>query len=260
MTRLLVSVRNAEEAVAAVQGGADIIDVKEPHHGSLGCAAPQTILQIGSALGSLNPQLPLSLALGELGEWHLRHDQQPHRVQQPHLDNRSFRVPREELSDAIQCVTPQFLKLGLADCGAKNSTTWCEDWQLVRNSIPGKHAWVAVAYADHNAAHSPPVQAVLDAAKETNCDILLIDTHTKNGTTLLDHLTVDQLLDIRQTASRHGLKLALAGRVALSNLSMLLGIQADIIAVRGAVCENGNRTSSVSRELVREFRDAVHRS
>ncbi|MFM7835691.1 MAG: (5-formylfuran-3-yl)methyl phosphate synthase, partial [Planctomycetaceae bacterium] len=34
--RLLVSVRSADEAVVAATGGADIIDIKEPRHGSLG--------------------------------------------------------------------------------------------------------------------------------------------------------------------------------------------------------------------------------
>ena len=34
--RLLVSVRSAEEVSAALAGGADIIDAKEPERGSLG--------------------------------------------------------------------------------------------------------------------------------------------------------------------------------------------------------------------------------
>ena len=36
--RLLVSVRNASEARAAINGGADVIDIKEPDHGPLGMA------------------------------------------------------------------------------------------------------------------------------------------------------------------------------------------------------------------------------
>ena len=36
MTRLLVSVRSAEEAEIALAGGADVIDVKEPRRGALG--------------------------------------------------------------------------------------------------------------------------------------------------------------------------------------------------------------------------------
>ena len=41
MTGLLVSVRDAAEAEAALRGGATLIDVKEPRHGSLGsCRRP----------------------------------------------------------------------------------------------------------------------------------------------------------------------------------------------------------------------------
>ena len=36
--KLLVSVRSADEARAALAGGADLIDVKEPAHGPLGAA------------------------------------------------------------------------------------------------------------------------------------------------------------------------------------------------------------------------------
>ena len=39
--RLLVSVRSAEEAAAAVMGGADIVDAKEPALGSLGPVSRQ---------------------------------------------------------------------------------------------------------------------------------------------------------------------------------------------------------------------------
>src|SRR5690554_1200212 len=41
--RLLVSVRSPEEAEAALVGGADLIDVKEPAAGSLGRAADAVI-------------------------------------------------------------------------------------------------------------------------------------------------------------------------------------------------------------------------
>ena len=46
MTRLLVSVRSVEEAEAALAGGADLIDVKEPTRGSLGRADDAVIAAI----------------------------------------------------------------------------------------------------------------------------------------------------------------------------------------------------------------------
>ncbi|MEJ2115924.1 MAG: (5-formylfuran-3-yl)methyl phosphate synthase, partial [Gammaproteobacteria bacterium] len=38
MTGMLASVRNLEEAMMVYQGGADIIDLKEPNEGALGAA------------------------------------------------------------------------------------------------------------------------------------------------------------------------------------------------------------------------------
>ena len=240
MTQLLVSVRSAIEAIAAMEGMADIVDVKEPGRGSLGCASPEVIAQVALAVRSQhNSTPPLSLALGELAEWRT--------------------TDRTLLRDSITIAQPQFLKLGLSGAARQQRPeAWIAEWQAVRDSISGPHDWVAVAYADHEIADSPSVEKVLNAAIETRCGILLIDTYAKNGTSLLDHLTLKQLHSIRQETHRGGLRLALAGRVTLSNLSLLHSVAADIIAVRGAVCDNGERISSISGKLVSGFRTAVH--
>jgi hypothetical protein len=61
---LLVSVRNAAEAAEALDGGAAIIDVKEPRHGSLGPAEPETIAAVARVVGT---RRPWTMACGELG-------------------------------------------------------------------------------------------------------------------------------------------------------------------------------------------------
>ena len=50
-TKLLVSVRSAAEALTALEGGAALIDVKEPAHGSLGRADLQVIGEVVRAVG-----------------------------------------------------------------------------------------------------------------------------------------------------------------------------------------------------------------
>ncbi|MEJ7591846.1 MAG: (5-formylfuran-3-yl)methyl phosphate synthase [Planctomycetaceae bacterium] len=242
MTQLLVSARNVDEAIAAIEGGADIIDVKDPHRGSLGCAAPEVILAIADAISRIQgSKPPLSLALGELQEW------------------KSSDLTT--LRNAIQSAAPQFLKLGLAEsCTAQGTASWIVEWERVRTTIIGTHEWVAVAYADGIKARSPSVDRILQAAIEGNCRILLIDTHTKNGTSLLDHLSMDALQIIRRQTREHGLKLALAGSVSQSDLPLLLRIQPDIIAVRGAVCEHGDRTATISKVRVQEFRIAMNKN
>src|SRR5205809_437688 len=62
---LLVSVRSAAEAEAALEGGAHLIDVKEPRHGSLGRAADAVI---GAVVARVAGRRPVSAALGELAD------------------------------------------------------------------------------------------------------------------------------------------------------------------------------------------------
>ena len=60
--RLLVSVRDAHEAHAALAGGADIIDAKEPALGPLAPVEPETLRAICAAVP---PAVALSVALGD---------------------------------------------------------------------------------------------------------------------------------------------------------------------------------------------------
>ena len=60
--RLLASVRSVNEVEAAVSGGADIIDAKEPSSGSLGAVAPEVFARIQARVPL---DLELSAALGD---------------------------------------------------------------------------------------------------------------------------------------------------------------------------------------------------
>ena len=65
MAQLLVSVRSPAEAVAALEGGAALVDIKEPAHGALGRAADALVAAI---LKTVAGRRPVSAALGELLE------------------------------------------------------------------------------------------------------------------------------------------------------------------------------------------------
>ena len=64
---LLVSVRSANEAAIAHQGGADIVDVKDPARGPMGRADLHVIQEILTDK-RLPAELPRTVALGELTE------------------------------------------------------------------------------------------------------------------------------------------------------------------------------------------------
>lgn len=228
--RLLVSVRNKTEALAAVRGGADIIDVKEPTAGSLGMASPTAMAEVAQTLAESAPQLPCSVALGEL-------------LDRTNADVLS--IPQ----------TIHWFKMGLSGC--RHDPDWIARWLSLRKMIRSSASCIAVAYVDAEAAASPSIQHVMEAAIETRCAGLLLDTFSKSTGTLLDKVSIPDLSAIVRAAHAAGLLIALAGRVRREDVPALLATEPDVIAVRSAVCCDQYRTAMVDERLVREFLTAI---
>lgn len=222
MTALLVSVRNAEEALAALAGGADLIDVKEPQRGALGAADPSEWRAVQQAIAG---QAPLSVALGEL-----------------HAD------PVAELAE--QTAGFHYAKIGLAACAGQRH--WQSLWQQAWERLPSEVMPVAVAYADWQQAHAPRPDQVLAAAVECGVRLLLVDTHEKRGGNLLTHWSLEQIQGLADEAAEKGVRLAIAGSVSLEILPVLLALAPAYIAVRGAACR-GVRTARIDQQLVAEL-------
>ena len=227
MTRLLISVRNVQEAEDALAGGADVIDVKEPRHGPLG-AAPAEVVR--SVIESVSGRAPVSAALGELAQ---------------NVDRTEWgRLPLS------------FAKIGLARC------TELPDWRRALSSawedLPAEIARVAVAYADWQRCQSVSPEEVVEAAADIGSRVLLVDTYSKQQR-LLDFVTLGSIKSWAVLAERRGLRFVLAGSLRRSQLATIVPeCCPHYVAVRGAACE-GNRESSVSRELVRGLRQELTR-
>ena len=233
--QLLVSVRSRHEADQALQGGAEILDVKEPSLGSLGMAPLPQIAAIAAHAAILLGEIPLSVALGEVGDW----------------------APSKLAPQLPTGIT--FAKLGLSQC--RDHADWQADWLRVRDNFEQRSLsplrWVAVAYVDAAEARSPSLAAVLNAAQQTGCCGLLLDTWTKDGRMLLDEIAVAELTKIADVCHQSGLFLALAGRLNLQRLSDLSAVDADVIAIRSAACRGNDRTTELVVEGVIEFKAAV---
>jgi len=227
VARLLVSVRSTEEAQLALAGGASILDVKEPEQGPLGRASFATWRAIRRIV---SPEIPLSVALGELHEWREAASSAP----LDSFDGLSYR------------------KLGLARSGP----SWRRDWRAIRDPAPEPACrWIAVAYADWRLAEAPNPDAVLDAALDAP-DIagVLLDTWTKTGPAWLAS-------DWRSWADRvkaAGLTLAVAGGLTRETIPGLHVLDPDIVAVRGAACEDGDRRRGIDPRRVAELAAIVH--
>lgn len=230
--KLLVSVRDAAEAVVAAGAGVDLLDVKEPDAGPLGCAGAAAIAEIASVAASSG--VPLSAALGELREW-------------------TGSTPLSLPSDLM------FAKVGLS--GLQGEADWPSRWRLMRDQWEQHNgrriSWIAVAYADAEFADAPPLACVLREAIAAQCAGLLIDTWGKAGGTLWEHLSTQEMEQALATARDAGLLTAVAGRVALADLHRVAGLGAEVVAVRSAVCAGGDRRRAVDGAAVDRFRHAL---
>ena len=91
-------------------------------------------------------------------------------------------------------------------------------------------------------------------AKESDCDGWLIDTLVKDGRNLFDFIPETRLKEMVLEGKELGMSTALSGHLKMSDLDELARVNPDIVGVRGAVCQKGDRDSRVHWESVSEFK------
>jgi uncharacterized protein (UPF0264 family) len=227
-TSLLVTVRSPAEVEAALAGGAALIDVKEPSHGSLGRADDATLAAVLQAVAG---RRPVSAALGEL-------------LQAP----------------APSAVTGlSYAKWGLAGCSSTGTTDWR---QALRESAvrlaqadPGCRL-VTAAYADWQRAGSPSPEVVCAAVEEEGWGVVLLDTWGKDGSTLLDWMPADAVARLCRRCRAGGVRIALAGSLDVPQITLLRQAEPDWFAVRGAACRGG-RNGPLDETAVRRLVDLL---
>ena len=233
--RLLVSVKNARESAIAIEGGAEIIDIKEPARGSLGKSDDAVIREIADTVRALDPKLPISSALGELHDWDAAN-------------------PLPVLPNEVD-----FVKLGLSQSAG------CKDWvadfgrfrELLTEQSARRLSWVTVIYADWQSARAPSPDQILDAIPQTGSEAVLVDTFHKDGRSLWEILPPGEFAALAKRVHGLGLPLAVAGNLRLKDLSRLEPFSPQIIAIRSAACRDGNRNGPISANAVQQFRECL---
>jgi uncharacterized protein (UPF0264 family) len=226
--RLLVSVRNVTEARAAVRGGADWIDLKEPRRGALGAVDADVAEEV---VAYAQGRTPVSAAGGELVDW---------------CDGKA--------RDLLNVSGISLIKLGLADC---RDIDWESLWLEARRDIvrTGRDL-VAVAYADAKLANAPPVDVVVKLAADAKARWLLLDTFDKSAGALGDYFGAAALRELLSTARGAGLAPVVAGSLNAAAIEKLPLELIDVVAVRGAACKAG-RTSAICAQRVAELRSLL---
>ncbi|HKG33501.1 MAG TPA: (5-formylfuran-3-yl)methyl phosphate synthase, partial [Gemmatimonadales bacterium] len=189
--RLLASVRSAKEVEAAVSGGADIIDAKEPSRGSLGAISPEVFAQIQARV-PLN--LEMSAALGDVA------------------NSLGVRTSIAALP-VVSRLARVYLKLGFSGVTSRRRLRTLLEvaCAVAREATNGAARIIAVAYADNRQAGSADPEIVWDAAAAAGAAGVLIDTFSKERGQLFDLIQAERLQNLVAQARQAGLLTALAG-------------------------------------------------
>jgi uncharacterized protein (UPF0264 family) len=235
--QLLISVVATEEVTAAVRGGADIIDVKNPAEGALGANLPCVIRQVRDLAP---PNIPVSATLGDL----------------PHL-------PGTAALAALGAATcgVQFVKVGLRGSRRPDDAVALlrRVCRAVRDHDPNVKI-IACAYADGDQIGALLPLVLPAVAAEAGADGCLVDTYRKGTGTLLTQLAEDQLRRLVADCHQAGLLCALAGSLTSRELPRVVRYRPDIIGFRTAVCRGGRVHGRVAADKVQQIKSLLHDS
>lgn len=231
--QLMVSVVNANEVGAAVTGGADILDVKNPAEGSLGANFPREIQKI-KALAPVS--IRVSVAIGDL----------------PNLPGTASLAA---LGAAV--CGADYVKVGLRGrmSEAEAVTLMSEVRQAVAQDRP--ISVIAAGYADAARAGTLAPELLPRIARSAGVDGCLVDTAIKDGQTLLLFMPPEDLRRLAEEAHAYGLLFALAGSLGERDLVLLRDSGADVVGVRSAACQGNLRNGAISAERVRRLKEAL---
>jgi uncharacterized protein (UPF0264 family) len=225
---LLVSVASPADATAALAGGADLIDAKDPAAGVLGAPTPEMLREIQETVAGARP---ITAALGDAAD----------------------EGEVERAARAFAAAGALFVKVGFAGI-AHPARAAALAAAAVRGA--GGSGVVAVAYADAARVGSLPFASVLDVAARAGAHGVLLDTADKSGPGLCVLQSPRTLARLVADVHVAGLFVALAGKLEGGDLPLVRDTGADIAGVRGAACVGG-RTGVTSAEQVRGLREAM---
>jgi uncharacterized protein (UPF0264 family) len=218
--RLLVSVIDADEAAAAVGGGAHLIDVKNPGEGALGAGAPATIRAVR---GAVPAHLTVSAALGDMPA-----------------------LPGTAALAAVGAAAAgaTLVKVGLHGVRTRDQALLL--LRTVRDALDGfapDVKLVACAYADAATLGALAPALLADVARAAGCAGAMIDTFNKRGGCLFEQLLPAEAETFIADCRTHGLMTALAGSLTGDDLGLAAALGPDIVGVRSAACTGGDRVS-----------------
>lgn len=225
MTLMLASVTGPDEAHIALQGGADIIDLKDPDRGALGAAPIQRIRETVNVVQGGRP------VSATIGDWP------------------ADPVQVAAAVHAIVATGVDYVKVGLLGGG---------DWSACIRALrpwADQTSLIGVLFADQN-----PDLALLDLMAACRFRGVMYDTADKRSGSLISHRSTADLGEFVTRSKRRGLLTGLAGSLRVGDIPTLLSIAPDYLGFRTALCHARERNGSVALDCIVTVRDQIPRA
>jgi uncharacterized protein (UPF0264 family) len=229
--KLLISTVDEKEAREAIQGGAEIIDVKNPKEGALGASFPWVIRRIRE----IAPEtVEVSCTLGDM----------------PNLPGATSLAALGAATTGVN-----YIKAGLNGIETEEDAVFLmKNVARAAGECSPSIKIVATGFADAQRVNSVNPMLVPEIAYKAEIDVAMIDTAVKDGNNLFNYLTTEQLRRFVEDAQDRGLRVAFAGSLTKKDLPTIHALGADIVGLRGAACTGGDRTNGRINQLkVREL-------
>ncbi|NNF02449.1 MAG: hypothetical protein HKN22_07170 [Bacteroidia bacterium] len=228
--KVLISVVSLEEASIAIEGGADILDIKNPGEGSLGAQFAPTLLEIAAL--AKHYKTKCSAAIGDLGD----------------------KAGTASLAAyGAATMGMDYVKAGIVSPDQDNALHLASQIVKAVKSADKQIQAVIAGYADFRKTKNLSYHVILEVAHRAKADVVMLDTLIKDGTNLFDNLSLDEVREFVEKGHDLGMQVALAGSLNVTHLEMLTETGVDVIGIRGAVCSNNDRSSFLDKEKLVEF-------
>ena len=242
MTQMLASVTSVEEALLALELGADIIDLKNPHDGALGALPLPTLASIVIALDG---RRTISATIGDAPDDAARIAQKVVATAATGVDIVKIGIPTSRLALALGHPPQLAFWQGKADLASPRPATGA-------GPEPASTRLVAVLFADQAFD-----LAWIDALAERGFYGVMLDTADKHAGGMRSHCDDAQLRNfVRRAHSKH-LMCGLAGSLRLDDIAPLLALSPDYLGFRGALCRNTSRTDQLDADAFRAVRSRI---
>lgn len=239
MTAMLASVRTLDEALFALNAGADFIDLKEPSQGALGALDHAAVRVCVQAIGG---RRPVSATIGDIVS----------------MDPLEMTVAVERMAKT----GVDYIKIGFFahprafDC-AKALTVLADRAQLVAVIFADEPWSLDPSRSGSGAGMRDDLIALTNALADSGFAGAMLDTAHKTGKALRDWRKDGELREFVKTAGCLGLLTGLAGSLRKVDVPPLLKIKPDYLGFRGALCSGSNRNQNLDADAFAKIRSAI---